>query len=143
LEGLIILPIILISYYFFGLYVLLLPKIYILEKTYIIPIVRGVGATSNIILNFIFIPFWGIIGAALANLGAFVIMFLAIFWTTNKLQPTTYNIWGWVFPLIMWLFVIIFKNNIIFLVVISLYPVLWYNMVLTVFEKKQLKEFFL
>ena len=142
LDGIHILPIILISYYFFGLYVLLLPNIYILEKTYVIPIIRGLGAACNISLNFILIPFCGIVGAAFANLGAFFVMFLAIFFTTNKLQPATYNYKGWVFPLIMWLLIICFRGSFGVLAVIILYPILWYSFVLNVFEKEKLKEFF-
>ncbi len=142
IEGIIILPVILISYYFFGLYVLLLPTIYILEKTYIIPIIRGLGAMSNVLLNFILIPLLGIMGAALANLGAFIIMFLAIFIATNNLQPTKYNFKGWIFPLLMWLIVICFNNHIGSLAIIILYPILWYRGVLNVFEKEKLKEFF-
>ena len=142
IEGIIILPVILISYYFFGLYVLLLPTIYILEKTYIIPIIRGLGAMSNVLLNFILIPLLGIMGAALANLGAFIIMFLAIFIATNNLQPTRYNFKGWIFPLLMWLIVIFFNNHMGSLAIIILYPILWYRGVLNIFEKEKLKEFF-
>tara|TARA_B100001123_G_C15121337_1_gene951474 strand:- start:37 stop:1089 length:1053 start_codon:yes stop_codon:yes gene_type:complete len=141
-DGLFILPIILMSYYFFGLYVLLLPKIYILEKTYIIPIVRGIGALSNILLNFTLIPIWGILGAALASLGAYILMFISMFWITNKLQPTTYNTWGWFFPIFMWLIVIFVQNNILFISVLTIYPIVWYTLVLNTFEKEKIKEFF-
>ena len=141
-DGLIILPIILISYYFLGLYVLLLPKIYILEKTYIIPIIRALGAASNVLLNFLLIPLLGILGAAFANLSAFIIMFFAIFIVTNKLEYTSYNLKGWIFPLIMWLSIIVFNNPFWYLAVIISYPILWYNGILNVFEKEKIKEFF-
>ena len=143
IEGIVILPVILISYYFFGLYVLLLPTIYILEKTYIIPIIRGLGAISNIVLNFILIPLLGIMGAAFANLGAFIIMFLSIFIATNNLQPNKYNFKGWIFPLLMWLIVIFSNHYIGSLCIIILYPILWYKVVLNIVEKEKLKELFI
>tara|TARA_B100002052_G_scaffold161876_1_gene147338 strand:+ start:21429 stop:22835 length:1407 start_codon:yes stop_codon:yes gene_type:complete len=141
IEGIIILPIILVSYYFFGLYVLLLPTIYILEKTYLIPIIRGLGAVSNILLNFLLIPVWGIIGAALANLGAFIIMFLIILFSNYKLKPAKYNFKGWVFPLIMWSLIIFFNSYIESLIILISYPILWYYFVLNYLEKEKIKEF--
>tara|TARA_Y100001970_G_C14252627_1_gene872961 strand:- start:2450 stop:3859 length:1410 start_codon:yes stop_codon:yes gene_type:complete len=141
IDGLVILPTILMSYYFFGLYVLLLPTIYILEKTYLIPIIRGLGALSNVVLNFILIPIMGIMGAAIANLGAFIIMFFAILLSTQRLQPTTYNVKGWIFPLVMWLLVLYVNNYMQSLVIIILYPILWYYVVLNMREKNKLKEF--
>ena len=142
LEGINILPIILISYYFFGLYVLLLPKIYISEKTYIIPIIRGIAAIVNVVLNFILIPFWGIMGAAFATLGSFVVMFFAIFFATNRLQYTAYNFYGWIFPIVIWLSIILLNNSVWSICVVILYPICWYNVVLNVFEKEKIREFF-
>ena len=141
IEGIIILPIILISYYFFGLYVLLLPTIYILEKTYLIPIIRGLGALSNILLNFLLIPIWGIMGAALANLGSFIIMFLIILFSNYQLKPEKYNFKGWIFPLIMWLLIIFFNGHIESLIILIAYPILWYHFVLNHLEKEKIKEF--
>ena len=143
LDGLDILPVILISYYFFALYVLLLPKIYISEKTFIIPIIRGIGAFSNITLNFILIPFYGIMGAAFATLGAFIIMFVSIFVATNKIEHSDYNYLGWIFPLAMWCFILFFDNYIVFVFVALIYPIAWYNMILNVYEKHKIKKIFI
>ena len=141
IEGVTILPIILMSYYFFGLYVLLLPTIYILEKTYIIPIIRAFGALFNIIFNFLLIPIFGIMGAALSNLCAFFIMFLIMLFANHTLKPSTYNIKGWVFPLIMWVLIIFFNTSLESIIIIILYPILWYYGVLNMLEKEKIKEF--
>ena len=76
-EGLYIIPIILMSYYFFGMYVLLLPKIYNSESTHLIPRFRFVGALTNIVLNILLIPDYGLIGCSIAN------MFVMIFWNIS------------------------------------------------------------
>ena len=88
------------------------------------------------------IPLWGIMGAAFATLGAFVIMFFAIFFATNRLQHTSYNFYGWIFPIVMWLSIILLNNGVWSVCVVILYPICWYNIVLNVFEKEKIREFF-
>ncbi len=51
----------------------------------------GVAAIANIILNFIFIPLWGMNGAAFASLLSFIIFSLMIWYYSKK-------IFGFVFP---------------------------------------------
>jgi len=45
----------------------------------------GVAAVSNILLNFLFIPLWGINGAALASLISFILLSVMIFYYSKKL----------------------------------------------------------
>ena len=73
-EATSIVPIIGLAYVFHAGYLIQLPGVYLLEKTGWISWVRGLGALSNIILNFLFIPEYGIVGAASATCLSFMLM---------------------------------------------------------------------
>jgi len=79
-----IVPIIFLAYFFFGLYVLQLPAVYLPEKTKWIPFFRFCGAITNVVLNILVIPTYGVMGAALATMGAQAIMALSIFLKSRK-----------------------------------------------------------
>ena len=79
-----IVPIIFLSYLFYAGYIILMPSIYLKEKQNWSPIFRGVGAFTNICLNFYFIKYWGLFGAALATLIAYVTMFLLMYFKSNQ-----------------------------------------------------------
>jgi O-antigen/teichoic acid export membrane protein len=79
-----IVPIIFFSYLFYGGYIILMPSIYLLEKQNWAPMFRGIGAIINIILNLVFIRYWGMLGAALATLMAYMVMFFSLFIKSNQ-----------------------------------------------------------
>ena len=62
------------------------------KKTHLSTISRLVGAVTNIILNFLFIPRWGILGAALATLIGYFAMTLSITLVVLKMNRLTFNI---------------------------------------------------
>ena len=82
-EATSIVPIIGLAYVFHAGYLIQLPGVYLLEKTGWIPWVRGLGALSNIILNFLLIPEYGIVGAASATCLSFILM-AVIFYFINR-----------------------------------------------------------
>ena len=57
-DALVIVPWVCLAYFFHGAYILQLPGPYITNNTFSVAIVRGLGALTNIFLNFIFIPIW-------------------------------------------------------------------------------------
>ena len=59
-----IVPLIALAYIFHAMYLLQLPGVYFLEKSIWIAGFRGIGAVANIVLNFLLIPQFGIMGAA-------------------------------------------------------------------------------
>jgi len=140
-EGLYIVPLILMSYYFFGIYVLLLPKIYNYNSTYLVPYFRLTGAITNILFNILLIPKFGILGSAIATLLSFFIMSCCIFYKGNKIKYTKYNLKGWIFPLIIWGIIIILNEN-YFIIgpILLLYPVLWYKFIINEYEKSKIIE---
>ena len=99
------------------------------------------GALSNIILNFLLIPTFGIVGSAFATLISFMIMSLCIFYTGNRLEPIDYNLKAWIYPLIIWDAVIIFNNNYLVTVpLILLYPIIWYKFIINKDEQSRILE---
>ncbi|MBC8256463.1 MAG: oligosaccharide flippase family protein [Candidatus Marinimicrobia bacterium] len=79
-----IVSLVFLSYLFYAGYIVLMPSIYILEKQNWSPIFRGTGAIINICLNLLFIKYWGLLGAALATLVAYIGMFAFIFYKSNQ-----------------------------------------------------------
>lgn len=90
-SGLPIVPIILLGYLFNGIYVNFQAGLYIEEKTKYFPIVTGAGAATNVIVNIILIPLFGIMGAALATLASYMIMAISLFFFSQKVYEINYE----------------------------------------------------
>lgn len=91
LSGLIIVPVILLGYLFHGMYVNFSAGVYIEEKTKYYPIVTGIGALINVVVNLALIPVWGIMGAAIATLLSYMCMSLGLFLVTQKFYHIEYE----------------------------------------------------
>jgi O-antigen/teichoic acid export membrane protein len=103
LEGLVIIPVILTSYVFYGLFVLFTPGIYIQEKTKYFPVVTGTAAIANVVVNLILVPKIGIMGAAIATLISYVTMAGGLFYFSQKFYPINYD-FGKLFKIILVIF---------------------------------------
>ena len=89
--GLNIVPIILLGYLFYGFYFVFIAGIYIKEKSiYVLFIALG-GALINILSNFILIPIYGMIGAALSTLASYLFMAAALLIVTQKFYKIKYE----------------------------------------------------
>lgn len=91
LSGLPIVPIILLSYLFNGMYLNFTAGIYIKEKMYAFPIATGIGALSNVAVNLWLIPKMGIMGAAYATLISYFAMCAILFYFTQKYYYIKYE----------------------------------------------------
>jgi O-antigen/teichoic acid export membrane protein len=90
-SGLIIVPIILFGYLFNGMYYILSAGMFIEEKSSYVPIITGIGAAINVGVNFLLIPIWGIIGAALATLASYLIMAVMVYKITQRFYKINYE----------------------------------------------------
>jgi len=86
-EGIPIIPIIFLSYFFFGIYVILTPGFYIEKKSALMIVFTGSGAAVNIMANIILLPKLHIWGAAIATLASYFMMALTIYIVSNKIFP--------------------------------------------------------
>ncbi len=89
--GVKIIPIILTSYLFYGIYVNLTVGIYIKKKTKFMVIFTGLAALVNVASNFYLMPHFGIMGAAFATLLAYLVMAASIFMANQKIYYIPYE----------------------------------------------------
>jgi O-antigen/teichoic acid export membrane protein len=90
-AGMSIIPVILFAYIFQGMYTNFIAGIYIAEKNRSLPLITGLGAATNVIVNIILIPTMGIMGAAIATLAAYIVMAAAIYRVSQKAYPVDYD----------------------------------------------------
>ncbi|MCI0472332.1 MAG: polysaccharide biosynthesis C-terminal domain-containing protein [Ignavibacteria bacterium] len=89
--GLQIVPVILLSYLIYGMYLNFMAGIYIEKKTKYLPYITGTAAVVNIAANFILIPVFGMMGAAIATLMSYISMTAGIYFTSRKFYRIDYQ----------------------------------------------------
>lgn len=86
-----VVPIILLSYIIYGMYVNFVVGIYLEKKTKYLPLITGAGAVVNILANFLLIPYFGMMGAAYATLIAYVVMAASLYLFSQRLYAIDYE----------------------------------------------------
>ncbi len=99
-SGLNIVPLILLAYLFYGMYVNLMAGIYIEKKTKYLPYITGGAAVINVFVNILLIPKYGIMGAAIATLFSYFTMLLGIYYVSQKYYYIKYE-YGKLFTLFL------------------------------------------
>jgi len=74
-----------LAYLIYPLYLQANIRFSLKEKTKYIPMMTGTAAATNVVLNILFIPAYGITGAAVSTLFAYVILVLLAQWTSRKI----------------------------------------------------------
>jgi len=90
-SGMGIIPIILLAFYFNGVYNNIACGFHIEKKTQYLPAAIGIGAAINVAMNFALIPVIGYWGAAWATLGAYLISAVALFVYSRKVYSIKYE----------------------------------------------------
>jgi O-antigen/teichoic acid export membrane protein len=93
LSGIYIVPLILLGYLFHGLYINFMAGMYIEEKTKYFPLITGIGAASNVIVNFALIPVIGMTGAAIATPVSYFLIAATLYFTVQRFYPIQYELW--------------------------------------------------
>lgn len=106
-DGIVIIPIILASYLFYGIYVNLTVGIYIRKKTSMMIVFTGLAALVNVGSNFYLMPHYGIMGAAVATLLSYAVMAVSIFIANQRIYPVRYE-YGRILFLLIYLTVMLF-----------------------------------
>lgn len=86
-EGINMIPIILLSYLFLGMYMIFTPGFYIEKKSKYMVIFTGSGAIVNILANLYLLPRIGIYGAAWATVLSYATMAITIFIAAQRIYP--------------------------------------------------------
>lgn len=148
-PGLSIVPIVMLAYITYGVYINFIVGIYMKKKTLYLPFITGSGAIVAIISNFIFVPLWGIFGAAFATFLAYLCMAVILYVINQKLYKINYELFKIfkiiiLYALIYFLGIILFSNIIIFKIflLLSIVPFLWILNILSQEEKTIFISFF-
>jgi O-antigen/teichoic acid export membrane protein len=129
-NGLQIIPLILFSYMLYGIYVNLTIGVYIKKKSQLMIIFTGLAALVNIGSNFYLMPRFGMMGAAVATVLAYLVMVFSIFIANKKIYPVHYEylrIMFIIIYLILGLFIFYYFSPNIFIriILILLFPILF------------------
>ncbi|MDZ7695268.1 MAG: polysaccharide biosynthesis C-terminal domain-containing protein [Balneolaceae bacterium] len=90
--GLHIVPLLLAAYWFQGWYVNFSAGIFIEEETKILPQITLAGAAITVVLNLVLIPFFGMMGSAIATLVSYCSMALLLYRRSQKVYPVDYQL---------------------------------------------------
>ncbi len=91
-DAKIIVPIVGLGYVFYGIQQIFITPFYIHSRTFNITIISTIGFLTNLILNLIFIPKYGMIAAASTTLFSFFITCLISLYWGNKIQKIPYRL---------------------------------------------------
>jgi O-antigen/teichoic acid export membrane protein len=89
--GMDILPVVLIAYYCNGFFINVAIGAYLRKRTKYLPIVTGLAALTNVVLNLVLIPVYGLMGAAYATLGAYFLSAVVMYCFSRRLYPLHYE----------------------------------------------------
>jgi O-antigen/teichoic acid export membrane protein len=143
-EAMSVVPIILLASFCLGIYHNLSVWYKVTDRTKIGAYISIIGAILTIVVNYVFIPYFGYSASAVATLLAYSVMMLLSFYFGNMYYPIPYNFRKIVFYLsISTTFSImsfyLFDRNLLIGIVLLL---LFFGMVMKM-EKEQLKKIFL
>ncbi|MDZ7716154.1 MAG: polysaccharide biosynthesis C-terminal domain-containing protein [Balneolaceae bacterium] len=91
-AGLNIVPVLLGAYWFQGWYMNFSAGIFIKEETKTLPKITLFGAGITILFNLLLIPYYGMMGSAVATLISYVSMAFALYWKSRKVYKVPYQI---------------------------------------------------
>ncbi len=91
MQGAQVVPVILLSYLCYGIYVNLMAGVYIEKRTSPLPFIVGGAALVNLVLNFVLIPRYGMMGAAYATLVAYISMASSLYMTVRRFYHVRYE----------------------------------------------------
>jgi len=94
-SGVDIVPWVALGYVFYAVYLLQFPGPFRTGQSKWIAISRGIGAGVNILLNLLFIPVWGAMGAAIATTVAFGIMAIYLYFVNKRIYPIPFELGRW------------------------------------------------
>ena len=138
-----VVAIVLIGYFFFGTYVIQLPGVYANELTSWIPMFRGIGAVTNIFLNIILIPKYGVIGSAWATVVAFLFMSLSVFIKLFNIYYVKYNWAALCYPVLFMLIIFFPIHSLVLRLIIAIcYAAGWYFLAINNNERMMIKGLF-
>jgi O-antigen/teichoic acid export membrane protein len=90
-DGAAAVPWLTLGFFFSGLTVFLSIGLHIEKRTPWITWIALIAAAANVGLNLVLIPFWGMVGAAMATAGAYALMAALFHQVTNRIYPVDFE----------------------------------------------------
>jgi O-antigen/teichoic acid export membrane protein len=88
-----VIPFIALSYVLFGCFSILGSGILLEKKTKYYPLISGVAVITNLVLNYLLIPRYGMMGAAVATLVSYILLPIGSFLISTRFHVIKYE-WG-------------------------------------------------
>jgi O-antigen/teichoic acid export membrane protein len=131
-EGLAIVPVVLLAYIAYGVYIHFIVGVYLKKKTIWMPLATGIGAFVALIANWLLVPHLNIMGAAWASFLAYAAMAITMYLINRRLYPIPYE-WQRLTKLILIYTLIFFAGTQFFsshslihiLLLAAVMPLLW------------------
>ncbi len=86
-----VIPLIALSYVFYGCLYVLAVGYSLAKKTKYAPLIIGTGATANLGLNYLLIPDYGMVGAAVATVISYLLLPIGAFLVSRRYYPIKYE----------------------------------------------------
>ena len=86
-----VVPLITLSYVLYGMYSQLSIGINLKKKTQYLPFLLWAAAGLNLLLNFLLIPRWGMMGAAVATLVSYFVLAVLVYFVSQRLYAFRYE----------------------------------------------------
>ena len=83
-AGGVVIPWVAFGYFFYGLFILQTPSIYLKNKQGWSPVFWFIAASSNIIMNILLIPSLGFVGAGISSLCSYLLIYIIIVYKNQK-----------------------------------------------------------
>lgn len=90
--GLVIVPWLLLGYLFLGIYYNMTVWFKVTDRTYFGTIITSVGAAATILLNYLLIPVYGIVGSAIVTFLSYFLMTIMCYGFGQKYYPIPYTL---------------------------------------------------
>ncbi|MFN5876538.1 MAG: lipopolysaccharide biosynthesis protein [Ignavibacteria bacterium] len=92
-EGMTIIPIVMVAYFFNGVFINMAAGLHIQKRTGFFPLATGVAALVSVVATWLLVPSYGIIGAAWAKVVAYLISAIMLYIFAQRVYPVKYQ-WG-------------------------------------------------
>ncbi len=87
-----IIPVIALSIVFYGIYTIFTVGTGVQRKTWYVALIMTLAALVNVVANFVLIPLYGSMGAALATLIAYIFLTLIMYIINQRIYPLPFEI---------------------------------------------------
>jgi O-antigen/teichoic acid export membrane protein len=88
-----VVPLVALSYVLYGFYYQLAVGLNLEKKMKYIPVIVSTAAAVNLLLNYVLIPPWGMMGAAISTLASYSLLSVLAYFASRRFYPVAYE-WG-------------------------------------------------